>query len=134
MTMGTNKSYSTKQPRAEHRRGHRKTRKTNSKITPKSLKNCARRPSKTAHKKYPPKNTAKIKKYRKCVIWGAKKMGNERGLDELFVTFSAPDVLGNPLGHPRDPKWSQNLPQEPPGPLRASILNDFCLIFDACFL
>ena len=61
-------------------------------------------------------------------------MGNERGMDELFVTFSAPGVPGTPLGHPGEPKWSQDLPQEPPGPPRASIFHDFGSIFDARFL
>ena len=42
--------------------------------------------------------------------------GNERGTNELLVTFSAPGAPGTPLGHPWGPKWSQDLPQEPPGP------------------
>ena len=37
------------------------------------------------------------------------------------------------LGRPRAPKLSQNLPQQPPGPPRASIFHDFVSIFDAVF-
>ena len=53
-------------------------------------------------------------------------MGNKRGKDKLFITFSAPGVPGTPLGHPRGPKWSPDLPQEPPGP---PIGRQFLMIF-----
>ena len=47
--------------------------------------------------------------------------------------FSALFRLRASLGHLWEPKWSQDLPQEPPGPLRASIFDDFYSIFDAFF-
>ena len=36
-------------------------------------------------------------------------------------------------GRPLEPKWSQDLPQEPPGPPRASLFHDFRSILDAVF-
>ena len=61
---------------------------------------------------------------------GARKTRKQRRMDELFITFSAAGVPGTPLGHPREPKWSQDLPQESPGPLWASILHDSCIFFE----
>ena len=34
---------------------------------------------------------------------------------------------------PLEPKWSQDLPQEPPGPLRASLFHDFRSVLDVVF-
>ena len=36
---------------------------------------------------------------------------------ELVITFSAGLVSGTPLEHPREPKWSPDIPQETAGPL-----------------
>ena len=109
----------------------KKTWKHTSETTSKSFKNGARRPPETASEKHPPKNNTKIEKYRKCMILGCPKNKEATKNGRTFITFSAAGVPGTPLGHPREPKWSQDLPQESPGPLWASILHDCCVIFAA---
>ena len=68
----------------------------------------------------------------KLPLLGAPETRNEQGTNEPLVTFAAPGAPGTPLGHPWGPKWSQDLPQEPLGPLRTSIFDDFLTLFDDC--
>ena len=82
-------------------------------------------------KNNPKKTSRKSKKKRKSVILGCPKNKEATKNGRTFITFSAAGVPGTPLGHPREPKWSQDLPQESPGPLWASILHDCCVIFAA---
>ena len=97
-----------------------------SKITPKSSKNGARRPSKTAPKKYPQTNTAKIEKIPKMCDFGVPK---KQGSNEEWTNFSSLFRLRASLG----PLWgtpgSQNGPKTSPKSLKDPSGRRFGTIF-----
>ena len=105
--------------------------KNRSKHLPKSSQNWTRSLSKTTFKKTIGKKTHEIDKKSDFGVPTGSLGG--KVAKSIFDTFSSPGVPGTPLGHPWGPKWSQDLPQESPGPPRASFFNDFYTIFDGCF-
>ena len=93
-----------------------------SKNHPKSTYKWTWKPSKTIVKKTTKKKNPKSTKSQNL----ASQLGPWGGVAKsIFDTFSARGVPGTPLVHPRGSQWSQDLPQEPPGPPRASIFRVF---------
>ena len=100
----------------------------------KIIKQITKKPSKIYPKTVPEafpntplKISAKInaKISEKCDFWSPTwSPGRETRSHffKFFATFSC-------LGHPGGPEWAQDPSQEPPGPLRTSILGEFWWIF-----
>ena len=89
---------------------HKKMFKNLSKNLPKTIQNSTQKPPKTTIKKTMGKKTAKIDKKSEFGLPTGPRGGV---LTRPFSTFFR---VRSSLGHPWVPKWSQDLPQEPPGP------------------
>ena len=90
---------------------------------PKSIQNWTRTPSKTTLKKTTGKSTTGSTKSQNLLpTWVPGGGGRQVRFRVFFVS-----------GRPLEPKLSQDLPQEPPGPPRALIFHDFRSIYDVLF-
>ena len=68
-----------------------------------------------------PGRLPKKKVPKRCPKSPPKRLRDSSGNRHFWSLF----LLRAPLGHLWGPKWSQDLPQEPPGPPRTSIFQDF---------
>ena len=64
------------------------------------------------------KSQNNMKHIGKVRIFASKLAPGEGKAITLFASFSS-------MGHPWGPEWAQDPSQEPPGPLRTSILSEF---------